>query len=156
MFRRQQIATRMDNSPKYNAIEIPDVSPRNFTAEQRRADLFRRVLNAGSPHAINQSREAERYDVHRSTVCRDMNELGEYVGENIGNDARLTARAVFEQTLSDLQNADDWRASKAAFDTMMDWQSWLQDTGEQEREPDKLAVQTETDTVRVSFGDEDE
>jgi len=146
----------MDSSPKYNEIEIPDVPSRKFTAEQRRADLFRRVLDAGSPHAINQSQEAKRYDVHRSTICRDMGKIAEYVGKNIGDGARLTARAVFERTLSDLQEADDWRASKAAFDIMMDWQSWLQDTGEQRKEPDKLAVQTETDAVRVTFDEGDE
>lgn len=146
----------MDSSPEYDEIEVPDIPSDEFTTEQRRADLLRQVFDAGAPSAINQSREAERYDVHRSTICRDMNELAEYVGKNIGNDARLMARAVFERTLSDLQEADDWRASKAAFDTMMDWQSWLQDTGEQRKEPDKLAVQTETDAVRVTFDEGDE
>ncbi|PSP87436.1 hypothetical protein BRC90_10805 [Halobacteriales archaeon QS_4_69_34] len=85
-----------------------------------------------------------------------MEKLAEYVGENIGDDARLTARAVFESVLADLQEADDWRASKAAFDATMDWMEWLQDTGEQRKEPDKLAIQSETDAVRVTFDGEDE
>ena len=147
----------MDNSSEYNEIEVPDVPSDEFTTEQRRADLLRRIFDAGAPSAINQSRVAERYGVHRSTICRDMKQLREYVAERIGEDAKLTARAVFERTLSDLREAEDWRASKAAFDVVMDWQEWLQTTGEQQREPDRLDVQaTETDAVRVTFGDEDE
>lgn len=64
-----------------------------------------------------------------------MERLRESIGDSLGNNAKLTAKAVFEETLADLRAADDWRASKAAFDVVMEWNEWLGDIGEQEREP---------------------
>ena len=126
------------NLPDYTAVEVPDDKPtEEFSHHERRAALLRRCISAGSPYAVNQSDLADEYDVDCSQVCRDMKRLRESVGDTLGEDAKLTARAVFERTLADLQEADDWRASKAAFDTVMDWQNWLAEIGEQDREPDR-------------------
>ena len=130
-----------ENLPDYTTLKVPDdKSPEEFTHHERRADLLRRCVDAGSPLAVNQSAVADEYQVSRTTVWRDMKRLRESVDESLGSDAKLTARTVFESVLDDLHAADDWRASKAAFDVMMDWQDWLADIGEQHREPDRSEV----------------
>ena len=143
-----------ENLPDYSGVNPPDDKrPEEFTHHERRADLLRRCIQAGSPFAVNQSALARRYGIDRSTVCRDMKRLRESVDETLGNDAKLTARAVFERALLDLRNAEDWRASKAAFDAVMDWQQWLVEIGEQHREPDRSEVDVDmrSRTVDVSY-----
>ena len=142
------------NLPDYSTVRVPEGKPASeYSHHERRADLLRRIIGAGSPYAINQSDLAADYGVDRSTVCRDMARLRESVDEALGNDAKLTARAVFERALLDLQNAEDWRASKAAFDMAMSWQQWLAELGEQEREPDRSEVDVDmrSRTVDVSY-----
>jgi hypothetical protein len=127
-----------ENLPDYSTINPPDEKPKpEFDHHERRADLLRRVISAGSPYAVNQSDLADEYAVDRSTICRDMKRLRESVDDALGDDAKLTARTVFERVLEDLQDADDWRASQAAFETVMRWQEWLAELGEQHREPNR-------------------
>ena len=143
-----------ENLPDYSTINPPDEKPKpEFDHHERRADLLRRVITAGSPYAVNQSDLADEYAVDRSTICRDMKRLRESVDDALGADAKLTARAVFERVLEDLQDADDWRASKAAFDAVMDWQNWLAELGEQHREPNRseLDVDVRSRGVDVSY-----
>lgn len=143
-----------DNLPDYSSVKVPDDKPsEEYTHHERRADLLRRCITAGSPFAVNQSDQADRYGVSRTTITRDMKRLRESVGDQLGDDAKLTARAVFERTLLDLRQADDWRASKAAFDAVMDWQNWLAELGEQHREPNRseLDVDVRSRNVDVSY-----
>ena len=143
-----------ENLPDYSTIKPPDEKPKpEFDHHERRADLLRRVISAGSPYAVNQSNLADEYAVDRSTICRDMKRLRESVDDALGDDAKLTARTVFERVLEDLHDADDWRASRAAFETVMDWQEWLAELGEQHREPNRseLDVDVRSRSVDVSY-----
>ena len=143
-----------ENLPDYSTIKPPDEKPKpKFDHHERRADLLRRVISAGSPYAVNQSELADEYAVDRSTICRDMKRLRESVDDALGDDAKLTARTVFERVLEDLHDADDWRASRAAFETVMRWQEWLAELGEQHREPNRseLDVDIRSRSVDVSY-----
>ena len=138
--------------PDYTTVRVPDgKTPSDYTTHERRADLLRQCISAGSPYAVNQSNQAERYDVDRSTVSRDMTRLQESISDALGEDAKLTAQTVFERTLLDLRQADDWRASKVAFDCMMKWNEWLADLGLQEREPDRAEVDIRSRSLDVSY-----
>lgn len=140
------------NLPDYSAVKVPDDKPpEEYSHHERRADLLRRCISTGSPFAVNQSEQAERYGVSRSTVNRDMKRLRESVDDSLGDDAKLTARSVFERALLDMRQADDWRASKAAFDAVMDWQDWLADLGEQHREPDRSEVDVRSRHAEVAY-----
>lgn len=130
-----------ENLPDYSTVKVPDEKPpAAYSHHERRADLLRRCISMGSPFAVNQSDQADRYDVHRSQISRDMDRLRESVNDSLGDDAKLTTQAVFERALLDMRQADDWRASKAALDAVMDWNDWLADLGEQHREPDRSEV----------------
>ena len=141
-----------ENLPDYSTIEPPEGKrSEEYTHHERRADLLREIVDAGSPFAINQSELADDYGVDRSTGCRDMKRIRESVDDALGADAKLTARAVFERALEDLHEADDWRASKAAFEAAMDWQQWLADLGEQHREPDRAEVDVRSRNLDISY-----
>lgn len=141
-----------DNLPNYSAIEPPaDTDPEEYSTHERRAALLRRIREVGSPFAITQSREADRFGVHESTISRDMDRLRESVGEHLGDDAKLTTRVLFESITEELLDADDWRAKKAAFDMVMDWNEWLAEIGEQHREPDRLEADVRTRNSEVQY-----
>lgn len=127
-----------DTLPDYTAIESPDDKPpEEYTTHERRAAILQAIIAAGTPSAINQRRLADRFDIHESTVSRDMDRLRESIDENLGNDAKLTTRALFERTVRELQAEDEW---KQAWEVTMDWNEWLADLGEQHREPRKSAL----------------
>jgi len=127
-----------DTLPDYTTLEPPDEKPPDeYTTHERRAAILRVVFEAGTPSAVNQRRLADRFDVHESTVSRDMNRLRESIDSHLGADAKLTTRALFERTVRELQTEGEW---KAAWDVAMDWNEWLADLGEQHREPQKSAL----------------
>ncbi|PSP88730.1 hypothetical protein BRC90_06815 [Halobacteriales archaeon QS_4_69_34] len=118
----------------YAAIAVPgDVPPEELTTEQRRADLLDRVLDAGSPSAVNQTRLAGRYGVDQSTVSRDMDALAAHVGDALGDRAALATRAAFDRAVSDLFDAGgedgDWRATRAAWEVVREWAEWVDADG---------------------------
>lgn len=128
-----------DNIPNYDVIEPPEDTPKaEYGTHERRAAVWREMKAAGSPAKINKADLAREFDVARSTIYRDMERLREWCDESLGDDAKLTTRAVFESVVGDLMDSDDWRAKKAALDAVMDWNEWLADLGEQHREPDKV------------------
>lgn len=143
-----------DNPPNYTEMKPPDsVDPSNYSTHERRADLLRRIVDAGSPGRINQSELAEEYAVARSTVSRDMDRLRDTIDDQLGRDAKLTGKAVFEHVLGDLLEREDWKAKARAFDIMMEWNDFLADLGEQHREPrkSKLDVDMQSRRSEVSY-----
>lgn len=143
-----------DNLPDYTAIEPPaNTPPAEYTTHERRAAVLRAVIEAGSPFAINQAALAECFDVHRSTISRDMDRLRESIEIHLAQDAKLTTRALFESIVADLLDEDDWRAKKAAWDMVMDWNEWLADLGEQHREPrrSEMGVDVRSRNLDVAY-----
>lgn len=149
---RNYLQQMTDNLPDYTALEPPDGKPpEEFTTHERRADVLRQIVEAGSPFAINQSTLANRYGVHRSTISRDMDRLRESVDELLGRDAKLTTRALYEAVVGQLLAESDWKAKKAAWDVVMDWNEWLADLGEQHREPDRSEIDVRSRNAEVSY-----
>jgi hypothetical protein len=138
----------------YANISIPeDEPPEEYHYTARRAEILQRIEEVGSPAGVNQSELAERYDVDPSQISRDFDALGEYVAEALGSRDKLATRAMFHRVVRDLLEEDDWRATKAAWDVVSEWNDWLADLGEQHREPDKSEVDVEMDarTAEVSY-----
>ncbi len=133
-----------EDLPNYAALEPPEDKPiEEYTHHERRAALLHRIREAGSPYAITQACEAERFDVHRSTISRDMTRLKQAIDTHLGADAKLTTRVLFETITEELLDEDDWKATKAAWDIVMDWNDWLADVGAQHREPKQSSVDLE-------------
>jgi len=140
-----------DELPDYTSIEPPEeTAEEEYTHHERRAEILRLLTDAGSPSAIKQTRLADRYGVHDSTISRDMDRLRESVAQNMGNDAKLLTRVLFEKTVQELQAEGEW---KDAWDVVMDWNDWLADLGEQHREPNRseLGVDVRSRQTEVSY-----
>lgn len=136
-----------DDLPDYRAIEPPDGTPPvEYTHHERRAEILRHLIEAGSPFRVKQVRLADRYDVHESTISRDFDRIRESVGAHLGRDAQMTTRVLFEKTVRELQNEDEW---KDAWDVVLDWNDWLGDIGEQHREPQRSEVDMDVDSRNV-------
>lgn len=134
----------------YSAIEVPeDKDPSEYSYHQRRADLLDRILEAGTPDAINQSELArEVYDCDQSTISNDVSKLGDYIGDHIGSEAYLETKAVYSKAITGLieeGDAGEWRAYKAAADVIDKRNQWLGDIGVQHREPQRSEVELEAD-----------
>lgn len=126
----------MTNNIDYSNVDIPnDKSPENYHYTERRAEILQLIFNAGSPSRISQTGLAKRYGVTQGQISQDVDALGDFVDEALGQRAKLTTRAAFERVIDDLLEEDDWRAKKAAWDIVMDWSEWLADRGALDREP---------------------
>jgi len=137
----------MTDLPDYSSLTPPaETPPEAYDHHERRAEIFDVLVQRGEPAAVNQRRLAERYDVADSTISRDMDRLRESVGEYLGTEAKFTTRLLYQHVVDDLLDADDWRASKAAWDVVTDWNDWLADIGEQEREPSRAEVDVDMET----------
>lgn len=133
-----------EDLPNYAALEPPEDKPiEEYTHHERRAELLHRIREAGSPFAITQAREADRFGVHRSTISRDMTRLRQAIDTHLGDEAKLTTRILFESIIEELLDEEDWKATKAAWDIVMDWNDWLADVGVQHREPKQSSVDVE-------------
>ena len=147
----------MAHSTDYFAVDIPtDKPPEEYHWTQRRADLLQEVLETGTPSAVSRTEMGNRYDVDHSQISRDMDAIAECVEENLGDTAKLQTKAAFERVLRELYDADDWRATKAAWDVVADWNQWLGDVGEQEREPDRSEVAVTDSSGYQVVHDEDD
>lgn len=140
-----------NNLPDYTTVEPPDDSPpAEYSAHQRRGGILRLIAEAGTPAAVNQRQLADRYDVHESTISRDMDRLRESVDKHLGADAKLTTRTLFEKTVRELQAEGEY---KKAWDVLMDWNDWLADIGEQDREPrrSELDIDMQSQNVDIAY-----
>lgn len=134
----------MSNSPDYYQVDVPaGKDPEDYTYVERRAEILGLILDRGSPHGIKQARLAERYDVSEGQISQDMDRIREHVVEHLGRQAKLTTRASYQKTVKKLQEEGEW---KKAWDVIMDWNEWLQDTGHQEKEPDRHEISGELST----------
>lgn len=143
-----------EDLPNYAALEPPEDKPiEEYTHHERRAALLRLIRESGSPYAITQSRQAERFGVHHSTISRDMDRLRESIDAHLGGDAKLTTRVLFESIIEELLTVDDWKATKATWDIVMDWNDWLAELGAQNREPRQSSVDVEmrSQTLDVAY-----
>lgn len=128
-----------EDLPDYSTVEPPaDKPPEEYNHHERRGEILRLAIRAGSPTALTQAQLAKRYDVHPSTISRDMDRLRESIAGHLGTDAKFTTRTLYQHVVEELLEADDWRATKAAWDVAMEWNEWLGELGEQHREPDRI------------------
>ena len=111
--------------PDYRAIEPPaDTPPEEWHWRERRAELLDYITQAGGPENITQSRLADRYGVDQSTISRDIDRLGEYVGDTLGDDVHLSLYALRGRVVAELLAEDDWRATAKAWEIALEHADW--------------------------------
>lgn len=127
-----------DGQVDYWALEPPDQTPETqYSPEERRADILKKLVQGGTPNSLNQSKTAKVYGVSQPTISKDVAKLAEFVGQNLGRNVSLTVQTLFEKTVADLRAEGEY---KAAWDVAMEWSDWLADVGAIDYEPDRVEV----------------
>lgn len=122
----------------YRETPIPDnKKPHEYTYHERRAELLKFIIEAGHPDRISRKQMGERYDVDPSIITKDIKLLGEEIGEELNSDAELVLSTLFRKALKELAAEGEWQD---AVDVGMDYQEWLFNTGEQEKEPERHEI----------------
>lgn len=123
---------------KYRETPVPtNKPPHEFTYHERRAELLQFIVEAGHPDRISRKAMGERYDCDPSLITKDIKLLGEQIGEELNGDAEMVMSTLFRKALKEMAAQDRWMD---AVDVGMDYQEWLFDTGEQQKEPDRVDI----------------
>lgn len=124
------------NQPDYGSVDLPSKAPSEYHYTERRAELLQLVQQAGHPRALNQSELAERYGVCQQQISKDLDRLGEYTTETLGERRDLVTEAVFHRAIDGLLEEGEWR--KAA-QTVKDWNDWLVERKDLDEIKERLA-----------------
>ena len=121
----------------YSAVEIPTKPPTDFDATERKADLLKQIQDLGHPNALPPQRElGDRYGVCQQQISRDLDDIADFVSENLGRRRDLVTESVFQRSIVALLEEGEYR--KAA-QTVKDWNEWLTER----KELDELAEELE-------------
>jgi hypothetical protein len=124
--------------PNYHEITPPDdKEPEEFTYAERRAAILRIIEKRGHPWGLNKSQLGRRFGVSDAQIHYDLDKLKEYYSNRIGEDAKASTEMAYKRIIQEHLDNNEFDKARKALDS---WNSWLQDTGHQEKEPDKHEV----------------
>lgn len=107
----------------YQNIHIPgDLNPEEYSYQQRRAELYGMIIEAGHPDLINQTRLAEYYGVDQSTISRDMATIRDAVEEELAGDAQFLTRIVYKRAIREMVEQEAWMEATELLDR---WNEFL-------------------------------
>jgi hypothetical protein len=136
----------------YSQIPVPEQKPpEEYTYNERRAEILQLIEKKGHPWGFNYSELGRRYDVSHQQIRKDFMKLKEWYGDKIGNEAKVASELAYRRIVQEHMENGEYGKARKALDS---WNSWLQDTGEQEKEPDKHEV--DGDGIVFNFTNADE
>lgn len=136
--------------PNYHEVTLPDDKPRDeYSYTERRAAILKVMEQRGHPWGLNKSQLARQFGVSDVQIHKDLDRIKEYYSNRIGTDAKSATEIAYKRILQEQLDNDELDKARRTLDS---WNSWLQDTGHQEKEPDKHDVQGEG--IVIDLGDE--
>ncbi|AFH23109.1 hypothetical protein OSG_eHPD7_00185 [environmental Halophage eHP-D7] len=136
--------------PNYHEVTLPDDKPRDeYSYTERRAAILKVIEQRGHPWGLNKSQLARQFGVSDVQIHKDLDRIKEYYSNRIGTDAKSATEIAYKRILQEQLDNDELDKARRTLDS---WNSWLQDTGHQEKEPDKHDVQGEG--IVIDLGDE--
>jgi len=140
----------------YSAITVPEEkAPEEYTYNERRAEILQLIEQKGHPWGFNKSELARRYGVSDVQVHKDFDRLKDWYEDRIGDDAKQASDLAYRRIVQEHMDNGNYEKARRALDS---WNGWLQDTGEQETEPDQLehlgSVEVSSDVVTWEVDDE--
>lgn len=129
----------VENLPDYQAVNVPeDKAAPEYTYNERRAELLKLAREKGDPDALHQSQLATRYDVDKSTICRDLKRVVAWIAHNIDQEkARAFSDSAYRKSIRELMDKGEYGKATRALDS---WNDWLAREGIRKPEPDKHEV----------------
>ena len=120
----------------YRTIPVSDDKPpEDYTFAERRAEILRRIEDAGSPDRLNGVELSNRYGCTPENIYNDFDVLGDYVSATVGDRVDLKINAVFNKAIRGLLQQKEYR--KAA-KTAAEYGEWVRDRHELEDLWDEL------------------
>jgi len=121
----------------YTEIPIPDKPRDEYTYNERRAEILKMIEEKGHPWGFNYSQLGREYGVSHEMIRKDFKRLKEYYRNRVGNEAKEASELAYRRIVKGHMDNNEFDKARKALDS---WNSWLQDTGEQETEPDEVNV----------------
>lgn len=122
----------------YRQVKIPDVPYTEFETMQRRAYFYERVTELGHPSLLDKQEQADRFDISRRMVYKDLDRVAESINEyqvkdnHVGNNL-----PVFEKAKREALRQGDYQE---AVGILREQAEWLEDRGELDKEPETHEV----------------
>lgn len=130
-------------TPDYASIRIPDdkTKPRpRWSYLERRAELLRLILEAGTSFGLSRTKMAEMYGKSISTITRDIQAVEYYLADNIDT------KKVESMVVSTFQKAvkeslkDQKYGAERAYRLSRDFVEYLQSIGKMQRAAERHEV----------------
>ena len=123
-----------------DAVIPIDKDTKTYNKIERRASILREILEKGHPGLVNKTDMARKYNVNVKTIYRDFNYIADNIKENIGTNAELVTKSVYDKAIKKLisgTNKDMFFATKV----IKDWNDFLFDSGVRERATEKIEIE---------------
>jgi len=128
----------MSSNPDYATLPVPDDKPpHEYTWAERRSELYNLIEEAGHPRNLERSQEqlGQRYGVTQRQISSDIEKIREYETRNVGKDVRANTSFVCEKAVRELMSQGEY---KDAANLQIAFFEWLQESGEEDKTPDKI------------------
>jgi hypothetical protein len=136
-----------DTPPTYTDVRIPTTKPREeYTAEERRAELYRIITELGHPSRINQTELAERYGVSQPMIHKDLDAIADSVAARVGDRHELEIESVFRRSITGLLDEEEWRKAARTAEDYADWMTERSDLEDLREELELLKEATDYDS----------
>jgi len=124
------------STPNYTEVTLPDDKPKTeYSYVERRAAILRYIEQRGHPWGMNKSELGRRFGVSDAQIHKDLDRIKEWYSNRIGDDAKTASDLAYRRIVQEHMDNGDYEKARRALDS---WNGWLQDTGEQDSEPEKL------------------
>lgn len=135
----------------YLQVNIPKDKPKDeFTCNERRADIVKMMEEKGHPWGFNRSNLAEDYGVSAKMVCKDFDVLKKYYLNQVGRDAKKVSEMAYRKIVREHMKSGEYEKARKALES---WNKWLQSTGDQKKEPEKVEVSSPSEEDKEQLKD---
>ena len=128
----------MASNIDYATHPVPnDKPPDEYTWPERRSEIYNLIEEAGHPRNLERTQEqlGRRYGVSQRQISDDIEAIREYEQDRVGDDAKANTGFICQKAVRELMDDGEY---KDAAELQLKYNNWLQDTGEQDKEPEKL------------------
>lgn len=137
----------------YHEVHIPDEKDKkDYTTDERRAYVLQKIIDAGIPSNINLTEIANETGVSTQQVHKDKEIVGDWMSNNLDRDFDEMADSVMRWATRKAIEEEDYRQARRG---ISEWQSFLQDEGEKDKQPDKLVISDDDSEVGYEVVEED-
>ena len=127
---------------RYEKAIIPEgKNPLEYTYIERRAEILKLIIKAGSPKNLSRTQLAERYGVSISQISQDFKTVAKEFEKIIGKDAKYRTSIFYEKVIDIASKAKTIREAVESTKIVTSWNDWLFDIGKQKKVAEKLILE---------------